>query len=326
MTLSHSTAVTHPVKIVFLEAGSIPATLRAPAVPHEWVEHRGTAPDDMEAQLVDADILVVNKLPVRAPLLSRLPRLKMIAVSATGSDNVDVEWCRQHGVVVSNIRGYAVNTLPEHVMMLTLALARNVLAYRSAVAAGRWQRSPNFCLLDAPISDLHGSVMAIVGRGSLGERVGVLARAFGMEVSFAERRGATAVRPGYVAFDEVLSRADVVSLHCPLNAQTAQLIGTRELALMKPTALLINTSRGGLVDYEALLHALREQRLGGAGIDVLPVEPPVQGHPLLTADLPNLIVTPHVAWGSKAARQGLADQLIDNIEAFVRGEPRNRLA
>lgn len=319
-------ALNRPWRIAFLEGDSIPARLRRPDFAHEWREYTGTRPQEMEARLRDVDILVVNKLPVREALLSQLPDLKMIAVSATGADNVDVGWCRDHGVVVSNVRGYAVNTVPEHVMMLALALSRNLLAYRADVAAGRWQQSRNFCWLDAPIRDLHGGVMGIVGRGSLGQGVARLAQAFGMQVMFAERRGASAVREGYVAFDEVLKCADVLGLNCPLNDETFHLIDARSLALMKPSAIVINTARGALIDDVALLNALKSGAIGGAGIDVLPKEPPVEGHPLLDANLPNLIVTPHVAWGSQAARQGLADQLIDNIEAFVRGEPRNRLA
>ncbi len=315
-----------PWRIAFLEGGSIPATLRRPDFAHEWREHSGTTPEEMEARLQDADILIVNKLPVREALLAKLPNLKLIAVSATGADNVDVGWCRDHGVVVSNVRGYAVNTVPEHVLMLALALSRNLLAYRADVAAGRWQQSRNFCWLDAPIRDLHGGVMGIVGRGSLGQGVARLAQAFGMQVMFAERRGASVVREGYVAFDEVVKCADVLSLNCPLDSQTFHLIDARSLALMKPTAIIINTARGALIDDAALLAALKAGAIGGAGIDVLPHEPPVEGHPYLEANLPNLIVTPHVAWGSQAARQGLADQLIDNIEAFVRGQPRNRLA
>lgn len=313
-------------RIVFLEADSIPARVRRPAFEHEWVECTGLRVDEIAARLAGAQIAIVNKLPLRAETLEKLPALRMIAVSATGADNVDSAWCREHDVVVSNIRGYAATTVPEHVMMLALALARNLPAYRAAVSEGRWQKSTNFCLLDFPIRDLRGGVMGIVGSGSIGNRVAELARAFGMEVVFAERRGVASPRAGHVAFDEVLSRADVVSLHCPLNADTTNLIGARELGLMKPGAILINTSRGGLVEPLALLEALKSGQLAGAGIDALPQEPPTQGHPLLDANLPNLIITPHVAWGSEAARQALADQLIDNIEAFHRGEPRNRLA
>jgi len=315
-----------PPVIVFLEGGSIPARLRRPDFAHEWREYAHITPDEMASRLAEADVLIVNKLPVRAPLLARLPKLKMIAVSATGADNVDAAWCREHGVVVSNIRGYAAVTVPEHVMMLTLALRRNLVAYRAAVESGAWQKSANFCWLDAPIADLHGAVMTIVGRGSLGQGVARLARAFGMEVLFAEHRGASTVREGYVDFDAAIRAADVLSLNCPLNPDTLHLISDRELALMKPGALIINTARGGLVDSDALIRALQSGRLGGAGLDVLPTEPPTEGHPLLELRLPNLIITPHVAWGSQQARQALADQLIDNIEAWARGEPRNRLA
>jgi glycerate dehydrogenase len=185
-----------------------------------------------------------------------------------------------------------------------------------------------FCFFDNPIGDLHGGVMAIVGRGSLGQGVARLAEAFGMHVLWAERKQAISVRPGYTPFSEALARADVLSLHCPLDAHTRDLIGEAELRAMKANAVLINTARGGLVNEHALVRALREGWIAGAGFDVLTREPPRDGNPLLAPDLldlPNFILTPHVAWASAAAMQTLADQLIDNIEAFARGQPRNRV-
>jgi glycerate dehydrogenase len=254
-----------------------------------------------------------------------LPRLRLIAQAATGSDNIDLAWCREHGLPVTNIRGYAARAVPEHVFMLLLALRRQLLTYRADVLAGAWQRWSTFSYFVHPIRDLAGSTLGLIGRGSLGQGVARLAEAFGMRVLWGERRGATAVRQGYVSFEHLLAEADAVSLHCPLDERTRGMIGEPELRAMKSTAVLINTARGGLVDEAALLHALRAGWIAGAGFDVLSKEPPRDGNPLLAVDLPNLIVTPHVAWASDEAMQTLADQLIDNIEAFVRGEERNRV-
>ncbi|MDQ5918744.1 MAG: glycerate dehydrogenase, partial [Pseudomonadota bacterium] len=247
---------------------------------------------------------------------------------ATGTNNVDLEACRARGIVVSNIRGYAVHTVPEHAIALMLALSRNLIGYRESVQAGRWQQSDQFCFFDHPIRDLHGATLAIIGSGSLGDGVARLAEAFGMTVLKAERKGANVCRPGYVPFAEALATADIVSLHCPLTADTQGLIGAAELQSMKRSALLINTSRGGLVDEAALVQALKEGWIAGAGFDVLTKEPPKDGNPLLSPELlalPNFLLTPHVAWASRPAMQALADQLIANIEAFVRGEPQNRI-
>jgi len=235
---------------------------------------------------------------------------------------VDWAWCRQRGITVCNVRGYGTRSVAEHVLMLMLALRRQLPGFQRDLRAGAWQRAEAFCLLDRPIGDLGGATLGIVGTGELGQAVAALGRALGMEVLLAERRGA-APRPGRVAFEEALARADVLSLHCPLTPETRGLVGAAELAAMKPGAILINTARGALVDAEALLASLAAGHLGGAGIDVLPEEPPRHGHPLLAADLPNLIVTPHVAWASASAMQALADQLVGNLEAFVAGAPRN---
>jgi glycerate dehydrogenase len=315
-------------KIVFLERDSIHAQVRRPDFSHLWEEYPLTAAEDAAARLADATIAITNKLVLRGELLGQLPHLQMVAEAATGTDNIDLLACRERGIVVSNIRGYAVHTVPEHVFMLALMLKRNVLAYRYDVAAGLWQRADMFCFFDNPIGDLHGGTLGIVGRGSLGQGVARIAEVFGMHVLWAERKQAISLRPGYTAFNEVLARADVLSLHCPLDAHTRDLIGEAELRAMKPGAVLINTARGGLVNEPALVRALREGWIAGAGFDVLSKEPPREGNPLLTPDLldlPNFILTPHVAWASAEAMQTLADQLIDNIEAFARGAPRNRV-
>jgi glycerate dehydrogenase len=315
--------------IVFLERDSIRAEVRRPDFPHHWAEYPLTAPDQVEARLKDASIVITNKVVLRGELLERLPQVRMIAVAATGTDNVDLDYCRSRGIVVSNVRGYAANTVPEHVMMLALMLRRRALHYRRDVADGRWQQASQFCFFEHPIGDLFGATLGIVGRGSLGQGVARLAEAFGMKVLWAEHKGAAELRPGYTAFDHVLREADVISLHCPLNERTRGLIGAAELRAMKRDAVLINTARGGLVDEAALAQALREGWIAGAGFDVLSKEPPKEGNLLLAPDLldaPNFVLTPHVAWASARAMQTLADQLMDNIEAFVRGEPRNRVA
>lgn len=303
--------------IVFLERDTLKAELRRPSFEHAWRDYGSTRPEEILERLEGADVAVVNKLPMRADVLSRLPKLKLIAVAATGTDNIDSDYCREHGVEVSNVRGYARATLPEHVLMLALALRRNLFAYAEAVRAGEWQRAGQFCLHAREIRDLHDSTFGLVGHGTLGRGVERLARAFGMNVLIAERKGSADVREGRAPFAEVLARADVLSLHVPLNEETRGMLGREEFALMKRSAVLINCARGGVVDERALAEALREGEIAGAGVDVLSTEPPREGNPLLDADVPNLILTPHVAWASREAQQALADQLIDNIEAFV---------
>lgn len=314
------------LEVVCLERDAVGAVFRRPAFDHRWVDYPATAHAEVADRLRDADIAVVNKVRLGAAEIARLPRLKMVAIAATGADNVDLDACRARGIVVSNVRGYAQHTVPEHALMLMLALRRRLFAYVADVRDGRWARSDNFCFFDHPIGDLHGATLGIVGRGGLGDGVARLAGAFGMHVLYAEHKGAATVREGYTAFAEVLAVADVLSLHCPLNAATRGLIGAAELAAMKPGAVLVNTARGGIVDEAALAAALRAGRLGGAATDVLSAEPPRAGNPLLADDIPNLIVTPHVAWASREAMQALADQVIDNLDAFVAGTARNRLA
>src|SRR5256714_30987 len=303
--------------IVFLERDTLRAELRRLAFEHRWTDYGSTRPDEVLERLRGATVAVVNKLPLRAEVLAQLPDLKLIVVAATGTDNVDLQFCSARRIVVSNVSGYAQHTLPEHVLMLMLALRRNLVAYREDVRAGLWQRAEQFCLHTREIHDLHGSTLGLVGHGMLGRGVERLARAFRMNVLIAERKAAGDVREGRTAFEEVLKESDVVSLHVPLNSETRRMIRRAELELMRPSAILMTCARGGVVDEAALAAALREGRIAGAGVDVLSGEPPREGNPLLSNDLPNLIVTPHVAWASREAQQALADQLIANIEAFV---------
>lgn len=310
-------------RIVFLDRDALRATVRRPSFEHEWVEYASTEPDETVSRLRNATIAIVNKVSVGKNEISQLSSLKLIAVAATGVDIVDVETCRQRGIAVLNVRNYAPHAVPEHTILLMLALSRNLAGYLADVRQGEWQRSKQFCLFDRPIRDLHGKTLGIVGYGVLGKAVEMLARAFGMRVLISEHKGATAIRDGRVSFEEILLESDIVSLHCPLTKETRNMIATPELERMRSNAVLINAARGGLVDENALAEALLQGKIGGAGFDVLSEEPPAGGNVLLDLDLPNLIITPHNAWASDEAMQTLADQLIDSIEAFERGEPRN---
>lgn len=309
--------------VVFLDRDSVKARVRAPAFEHMYVEHLATAPDEVVDRLREATVAIVNKVQLREPTLAQLPNLRMIAVAATGYDCIDVAACRARGIAVANIRNYAVHTVPEHAFALILALRRNLMAYRRDVEAGVWQQSNQFCFLDHDIRDLHGSTLGIVGEGAIGQSTATIARGLGMKVLFADHAPPKAPGVEYTPFEEVLERADVLSLHCPLMPATRNLIGLPEMRRMKRSALLINTSRGGLVDEEALIHALDAGLIAGAGFDVLTTEPPRNGHPLLDVRRPNFILTPHVAWASQEAMQFLADQLVDNIEAWAAGRPQH---
>lgn len=315
-----------PLRLVFLDRDTIsPDTrLRAAGFDHELIIHARTTRDQVAERIADADIVITNKVPVRQEAIEQAPNLKMIALAATGTDNVDLQACKARGIVVSNIRGYAVHSVPEHTFALMFALRRSIVAYRDSVKAGRWHDAQQFCYFDYPIKDLSGSTLGIIGEGALGQSVAAIARALGMNVLFAARKGGSGQGSLYTPFETMLAQSDVITLHCPLNDQTRDLIGAPELELMKRDALLINTARGGLVNELALAEALRAGKIGGAGFDVAVPEPPENNHPLVKLlELPNFILTPHVAWASAEAIQGLADQLIANIEAFQRGQPRN---
>lgn len=316
------------LKIVFLDSATFsPETVvRPPNFAHELVAFERTGPDEVATRVADADIVVTNKVKLNAQTIAQAPRLKFIAVAATGYDCVDIDAARARGIVVSNIRGYAVATVPEHVFALIFSLRRSLTAYQEAVRAGRWQDAGQFCFFDYPIRDLAGSTLGIVGGGALGSQVARIAQAFGMRVLQSGRKGEPPAH-GRVAFDEVLARSDVITLHCPMTPQTRGLIGDAEFAAMARRPILINTARGGLVDEAALVRALDGGLIAAAGFDVATTEPPPLDNPLMTlTGRPNFILTPHVAWASREAIQTLADQLIDNIEAFVAGAPRNRVA
>lgn len=313
--------MTHSV--VFLDRESLKAKVRKPAQAERYVEHAKTSVDEVVAKLQGATVAITNKVPLRAETLKQLPQLKMIAVAATGYDVIDVPYCKEHGIAVANIRNYAVHTVPEHAFALILALRRNILAYRQDVEAGVWQKSDQFCFFTHDIGDLHGATLGIVGEGAIGQGTAAIARGFGMKVIFADHEPPKMPGVEFTPFEQVLAESDVISLHCPLTPSTRNVIGLEQMRRMKRNALLINTSRGGLVDEAALIQALDEGLIAGAGFDVLTTEPPKNGHPLLDVRRSNFILTPHVAWASDGAMQFLADQLIDNIDRWAAGSPQH---
>ena len=312
-------------RIVFLERNTIQAEFRRPDFAHEWVEYPESAEDQVIARVREATIIISNKLSLGEAQLAAAPHMKLIAIAATGSDCVDLNYCRSRRIAVCNVRGYAANAVPEHALMLILALRRNLIAYRADVQGGRWNQSKQFCLLTHELHDIRNSTLGIVGHGAIGRSMARLGESLGMRVLISERKKAMTIREGRTSFAETLQQSDVLSLHCPLTEETRNLISAGELQTMKRGALLINTARGALIDDAALIEALRSGLIAGAGLDVLREEPPRNGNPLLDLNLPNLIITPHVAWASKEAVQTLADQVIDNIEGFVAGRPNNLL-
>jgi glycerate dehydrogenase len=306
--------------IVFLDRESVGANVRKPDFPHSYTEYESTwTPEDIVARLKDATIAIINKVPMRENVLSQLPKLKLIAVAATGTDVVDKAYAKKAGITVVNIRNYAFNTVPEHVLALMFALRRNLPAYIEDVRNGRWGKVDQFCFFDHPIRDVAGSTLGVIGYGAIGKAVAKRAEALGMRILPYD----VFPQDGLVDLDTIYRESDVITLHTPLTPETKNMIGAAELEKMKPTAILINTARGGLVDEEALAKALTDGVIGGAGFDVLTKEPPKEGNVLLDLRLPNFILTPHVAWASVEAMQILADQLIDNIEAFVAEKPQN---
>jgi glycerate dehydrogenase len=287
----------------------------------EWTFRKTGTGKSAEPPL-QADIIISNKVEVDANTINSSANLKLICIAATGTNNVDLAAAAKRGVPVCNVRNYATASVVEHVFSLMLCLARSQPRYIQAIEHGAWQKSNTFCMLDYPITELAGRTLGIIGCGELGSAVAAMGSAFGMQVLMAERRGEP-VRHDRRPFSEVLTRADIVSLHCPLNADTQDLIGAAELRCMKQDAFLINTARGGIVNENDLVNALLSGEIGGAALDVLAEEPPRSGNLLLSLSLPNLIITPHISWASSTSRQRLVDEIAANIRAFLDGRPRN---
>lgn len=293
----------------------------------ELALHRVTTAGELPERLAEAEILITNKIRIGAVELEAAPRLKLICLSATGVNNVDLEAAQAREIGVCNITAYCTASVVQHVYALILALTHHLSGYQRLLQHGAWKDSPQFCMLDYPIRELAGRKLGIVGLGELGRGVARAAPAFGLDVLVSERPGGLPSLPqaGRRPFPEVLAQADILSLHCPLTDATRGLIDAAALGRMKPDALLINTARGALVDSAALADALRNGRIAGAGIDVLPQEPPVDGDPLLDAAIPNLIITPHIAWAAREARQRAVDEIAANIQSFLEGGRRGRV-
>lgn len=311
--------------VVCLERDSLGTQFELPALQgkHEWRDYPTTQPEQVIARLRDADVAVVNKVLLNEKTLAQLPQLKLVAVSATGVNNVDLSAAKRLGIEVCNIQKYAGTGVAEHTFTLILALRRNLIRYRQKVQEGYWQQTGQFCFTDFPIDNLAGQTLGIIGAGDLGQHVAALAKAFGMKVRFAGRKGQQPAL-GKVDFNEVIRNSDVLVVTCPLNDETRDLIAEPELSQMKPSALLINSARGGIVNEQALYEALQENQIAGAGSDVSVQEPPQDDSPLMqAAQLDNFILTPHIAWAATQSRQTLINQLIDNIQGFLDGTPRH---
>ena len=285
----------------------------------------GTTDEQRAARVQDAEIVLTNKVSLDAELLRQAPDLRFIGLTATGVDNVDLDLAAERKVAVSNIRAYCTQSVVEHVFATLLNLSHNIIAYNDDVRSGSWQEATDFCMLNHPIRELSAMTLGIVGYGELGRGVADTGRHFGMTVIVAARRGQAAADDERTDFAELLERADVISLHCPLTEDTRGMFGSAEFRRMKSDAIIINTARGALIDSAALVDALETRQIAAAAIDVLPQEPPVKGNPLLDYRGNNLITTPHIAWGTLEARQNAVDELAANVRAFLNGERRNRV-
>jgi glycerate dehydrogenase len=291
----------------------------------DWTYYATTNANETAERIKQAEIVVSNKVIIDRNVMQASDNLKLICIAATGTNNVDLEAAKELGIRVSNVAGYSTPSVVQQVFAMILGLTTRQAEHTQAINAGRWQQSDQFCLLDFPFRELQGKRMGIVGYGGLGKAVAQVAEAFGMEILLANRPGGEPT-PGRTPLQELLPQVDILSLHCPLTEQTRDLIGTEELKLMKSDALLINCARGGVVDESALAQALLEGEIAGAGVDVLTTEPPTDGNPLLDSEIPNLILTPHIAWASKESRQRLINGVAANIIAFYHGEMRNAVA
>lgn len=310
--------------IVFLDSNILQKRLRTPSFEHCWQEYASTQPDEVVARLQGATIAITNRVVLSHSVLAQLPSLRFIAVVGTGVDCVDLRACQQRNILVSNVRDWCTTSVAEHIFALILALRRHLIALHEDVQAGAWQRSLSPYLPPPSIPyGLAGSTMGIIGYGTLGKAVEQLARAFHMNVLIAEHKGKSVARPGRTLWQEMLQQSDIVTVLCPLTEETHGLLGEEEFQMMRTDSLLINCARGGIVDEQALAHALQSGRIAGAGVDALSSEPPDQKLALLALHLPQLIVTPHLAWLNRVSLQNLADQLVENLEAFAGGQPCN---
>lgn len=316
------------MRVVFLDRATMGPDLKLtkPAFDHEWVEYERTSADEVFERVRGADIVITNKAPLRAETLAQLPDLKMVSVAATGYDVIDIDVCRANNIQVSNVRGYAIHTVPEHTFALILGLRRSIKAYADDVIDGEWQRSNQFCFFNHPLKDLAGSRLGIIGEGAIGQAVANIGRAFGMQPMFAAHKNVSGLGPLYTPWDEVIETCDVLSLHAPLTDYTRHCIDQKEFSQMANKPLIINTARGGLVNEQALVDALLAGSISGFGFDVLTSEPPRADNPLMSVlSRPDVLVTPHVAWASQQARAEVWRQTVAHVNAFANGEAVNAL-
>lgn len=316
------------MRAVFLDFGSVTrgdmdCTAMEQAI-SPWHYYEESSEQEVLERIKHAEVVVSNKVFLSRTAIFAAERLKLICVSATGYNNVDLVAAAERNIPVCNVRGYATPSVVQHVFMLMLNLTCRFVEYQALVKKGGWQASAYFCPLDFGIEELSGKTLGIIGYGELGKAVAAIAKAFGMQVLVAEHKDKPA-RPGRTTFGETLSQADFITLHCPLSEDTYNLISRREFELMKPSAYLINTARGGLVHEIDLLHSLSTNGIAGAGLDVLPEEPPRNDSLILQYQSANLIVTPHIAWASRESRQRLLNQLAGNICNFFQGKPFNQV-
>ncbi|WP_307981252.1 2-hydroxyacid dehydrogenase [uncultured Haemophilus sp.] len=309
------------MNIVFLDSTAIPKDIPIPrpSFAHTWIEYEHTSSAETIERAKDADIVITSKVIFDRETLKQLPKLKLIAITATGTNNVDIVAAEEMGIAVRNVTGYSSTTVPEHVMGLIFALKHSLAGWLRDQSEAKWPKSKQFCYFDYPITDVRGSTLGVFGKGCLGTEVGRLAELLGMKVLYAEHRNATTCREGYTPFEEVLKQADILTLHCALTETTKNLINQETLSLCKKGAYLINTGRGPLIDEQAVCDALKSGQLGGAALDVLVKEPPEKNNPLieLAKTMPNLIITPHIAWASDSAVTTLVGKVMQNIEEFV---------
>ena len=303
------------MKVVFLDRATFNIGLEAPQ--GNFVCHERTAPSEVRARLADADIAIINKVVLDRTTLAQLPKLKLIQITATGTNNVDLDAAREFGIRVNNVENYSFISVPEHTLMLMLMSLRAGVHHHQLATDGTWQATSQFCLIDVPILDLYGKTVGIIGAGNIGRRVGELVSAFGAKPLFAERRGARAIRAEYTAFDDVLAHANIISLHCPLTEHTHHLIDDATLASCHRRPIIINAARGGVVDSHAIIRALDSGQISGYATDVLLVEPPPSDEPLLHHKHPRLILTPHNAWASEHAQRTLWQTAKAQINAFI---------
>ncbi len=291
----------------------------------DWTIHDNTQPEQLTERIKDADIVLSNKVIIHAEHMNQAPSLKYIGILATGTNNIDIPAASARGIAVTNITAYGTPGVAQHTMAMMLSLATQLPRYSRLSIDGTWSNSNTFCVMDAPVMELQGKTLLVVGYGELGKAVAKLAEAFGMNILIAQVPGSRSESRGRISLEEGLAQADVVSLHCPLTEQTRNMIDKHQLALMKPHALLLNTARGGLVNEQALADALKQKQIGGAGFDVLTEEPPANGNPLLELDIPNLTITPHTAWLAKESRSRMVTIAAENIQVFLNGERQRRV-